>query len=76
VVLAVSIIALWWTWQEATPDVADLLWTFLVSLPVALVAACLLPGLILVAGTAVWEMTRGVVSTVGRKAVARVRSRS
>ena len=76
VVLTVSIIALWWTWQETTPDVADLLWTLLVSLPLAVVVACLLPGLILIAGTAVWEMVKGIASGIRRKAVARMRSRS
>ena len=74
--LAVSIIALWWTWQETMPDVADLLWTLLVSLPVALVIACLLPGLILVAGAAAWEVVKSVVSRIGRNATARVRSKS
>jgi serine/threonine protein kinase len=75
-VLTASIIALWWTWQETMPDVADLLWTLLVSLPLALVIACLLPGLILVAGTAAWEVLKSLAGRVGRNVAARVRSKS
>lgn len=74
--LTAIIVALWWTWQEAMPDVPGLLSALLVSLPLALILAGLLPGLILVVGGAAWEMVKVVAIRGQRRATSRVRSRS
>jgi serine/threonine protein kinase len=76
VLLAVALVYLWWTWQEAMPDVPDLLSALLMSLPLALALGGLLPGLILVAGGAAWEMIRTLGARTGRRMRFRARSRS
>jgi hypothetical protein len=54
-------VVLWWAWRDQTPDLLGLLWTFFQALPLALVAAYLLPALVLVGGAMVWEVARAVL---------------
>ncbi|MGD9148269.1 MAG: serine/threonine-protein kinase [Anaerolineae bacterium] len=59
--LAAVMVVLWWAWRDQTPDLLGLLWTFFQALPLALVAAYLLPALVLVGGAMVWEVARAVL---------------
>jgi serine/threonine protein kinase len=54
-VLAGVMVVLWWVWDERTPDLIDLLGSFLQALPVALVAVYVLPALVFVVGAVAWE---------------------
>jgi hypothetical protein len=59
--LAGVMVVLWWVWSDQTPDLLGLLSAFFRALPLALVAAYLLPALVLVAGGMIWEVARAVL---------------
>ncbi len=62
-VLAGVMAVLWWVWKEGWPDLLDIVLTFVQALPLALLAAWLLPAAAIVAGAMTWE----VVSVLVRK---------
>jgi serine/threonine protein kinase len=64
-VLAGVMVVLWWNWQEQWPDVVDVVWTFVKALPLALLAAWLLPAAIIVVGAVVWELVRALLGRYG-----------
>ena len=61
VLLAIVMVVLWSTWRGAFSDVADVAWTFIQALPLALVAVYLLPALAFVGGAIAWELGRALV---------------
>ena len=64
--LAVAMVALWSAWNGGSPGLEVLAARFLKLLPVALLAAALLPGLALVVACAAGEMARRPRKWVGR----------
>lgn len=64
--LAVAMVALWSAWSGGSPGLEVLAARFLKLLPVALLAAALLPGLALVVACAAGEMARRPRKRVGR----------
>jgi serine/threonine protein kinase len=64
--LAMAMVALWSAWSGQTPGLEILAGRFLTLLPLALLAACLLPGLVLIVACAAWETARGAQKRVGR----------
>jgi hypothetical protein len=63
--LAVAMVALWSAWSGGSPGLEILAMRFLKLLPVAVLAAALLPGLALVAACAAGEMARRPRKRVG-----------
>jgi hypothetical protein len=61
VVLTAVMVVLWWALGERLAGPAEILWAFFRTLPLALVAVCLLPGLALVGGAAIWEAVRALL---------------
>jgi serine/threonine protein kinase len=61
VLLAVVMVVLWSTWKGQFSDVAEVAWTFVQALPLALVAVYLLPALAFVGGAVAWELGRALV---------------
>jgi hypothetical protein len=61
VVLAVVMVILWSTWRGPLLDIADVAWTFIQALPLALVAVYLLPALAFVSGAIAWELGRALL---------------
>ena len=61
VLLAIVMVVLWSTWRGSFSDVADVAWTFVQALPLALVAVYLLPALAFVGGAIAWELGRALV---------------
>jgi len=59
--LAGVMVVLWWVWGDQSPDLLDLLSAFLRALPLALLAAYLLPAMVLVGGAVVWAVARSVL---------------
>ncbi len=58
--LAAVMVVLWWVSADQSPDLLGLLSAFFRALPLALVAAYLLPALVLVGGAMLWEVAREV----------------
>jgi hypothetical protein len=59
--LAAVMVVLWWVSADQSPDLLGLLSAFFRALPLALVAAYLLPALVLVGGAMLWEVAREVL---------------
>jgi serine/threonine protein kinase len=59
--LAAALVALWWIWGGQSPDLIELIWAFLRALPLALLAAYLLPALALIGGAAIWGLVRALL---------------
>ena len=59
--LAGVMVVLWWVWGDQSPGLLDLLLAFVRALPLALLAAYLLPAMVLVGGAMVWVVARSVL---------------
>jgi hypothetical protein len=59
--LAGVMVVLWWVWSDQSPDLLRLLSAFLRALPLALLAAYLLPAIALVSGAMAWEVAKSVL---------------
>jgi ABC-type methionine transport system permease subunit len=57
-VLAGVLVALWWNWQGALPDLLELMFSFARALPLALLTVYLVPALFFIVGAVVWEGAR------------------
>jgi serine/threonine protein kinase len=64
--LALAMVAMWSAWTGTTPGLEVLAARFLKLLPLALLAAGLLPALLLILACAAWEMAKRVQKRVGR----------
>jgi serine/threonine protein kinase len=60
------LVALWWTWRGLSPAPVDLLWSFLLALPLAAGMVYLLPALAFASGAIVWEIIQASASKVRR----------
>jgi hypothetical protein len=70
--LAGVMVVLWWVWSDQSPDLLGLLSAFLRALPLALLAAYLLPAIALVSGAMAWEVAKSVLEK--RRRLPRLRS--
>ncbi|HSR29519.1 MAG TPA: serine/threonine-protein kinase [Anaerolineae bacterium] len=61
VVLAAVMVVLWSILGEPLADPAEILGAFFWALPLSMVTVCVLPGLALVGGAAIWEVVRGLL---------------
>lgn len=59
--LAVVMVALWWTWKAQPLQPAALVLSFFQALPLALLAVYLVPALAFVIGTIAWEAVRAAL---------------
>ena len=59
--LAAMMVVLWWVSADQSPDLLGLLSALFRALPLALVAAYLLPAFVLVGGAMIWEIAREVL---------------
>ncbi len=63
-VLAVVMVVLWLSWTNTPSDPLSLVRTFLLALPLALLAVYLLPAMTFVAGAVVWEASKALLSSM------------